>query len=345
MQTLVTGGSGFIGQHLVAALLREGRRVRILDIRPPTCNLEGVQFLKGSVVDRAKVREAVSGVEEVYHLAALPGMWVPDKQDFNAVNCLGTEIVIAAARERGVSRLLHCSTESILFSASNKDGFVAEHISTTLEEMPGAYTRSKLMAEQRALEAAASGFPVVVASPTMPIGNDRSLTPPALMLQYFMKHRIQFYLDFVVNLVDVQDVAEGLMLAMQRGRRGERYVLGGKNISLKKLLATLAIRSGRKTVPIPVPAGPALMIAGAVEFIANHATHRPPTATVEGVRIALWSKPLSIEKSRRELGYSPRPIGPALEYAILSVIEANKRYRGGRYAESDSYLERGVDTK
>ena len=239
MQTLVTGGSGFIGQHLVAALLRHGRRVRILDIQPPTSELEGAQFLRGSVLDPPKVREAMSGVEEVYHLAALPGMWVPRKQDFHTVNCLGTEVVIAAARALGVSRLLHCSTESILFSASNNDRFVAEHVSTTLEEMPGAYTRSKLAAEQSALKAAASGFPVVVASPTMPIGNDRSLTPPALMLQYFINRRIQFYLDFVVNLVDVQDVAEGLMLAMQRGRSGERYVLGGENITLKKLLALL----------------------------------------------------------------------------------------------------------
>jgi Nucleoside-diphosphate-sugar epimerases len=149
--------------------------------------------------------------------------------------------------------------------------------------MPGAYTRSKMSAEQRALEAAASGFPVVVASPTMPIGNDPNLTPPASMLQYFMNRRIQFYLDFVVNLVDVQDVADGLMLAMQRGRSGERYVLGGENISLKKLLAILGIISGRKAIRIPVSAGPAQMIAAAVEFIANHATHRPSKATVEGV--------------------------------------------------------------
>jgi dihydroflavonol-4-reductase len=317
MQTLVTGGSGFIGQHLVAALLRQGRRVRILDLRPPTCDLEGAQFIKGSVLDPAKVREAVTNVEEVYHLAALPGMWVPRMQDFHTVNCLGTEAVIAAARERGVSRLLHCSTESILFSASSSDRFVAEHTSTTLEEMPGAYTRSKMSAEQRAL-GAASGFPVVVASPTMPIGNDPNLTPPASMLQYFMNRRIQFYLDFVVNLVDVQDVADGLMLAMQRGRSGERYVLGGENISLKKLLAILGVISGRKAIRIPVSAGPAQIIAAAVEFLADNATHRPPTATVEGVRIALWSKPLSIEKSRRELGYAPRPIGPALERAISS---------------------------
>jgi len=123
-----------------------------------------------------------------------------------------------------------------------------------------------------------------------------------------------------VNLVDVQDVAEGLMLAMQRGRSGERYVLGGENITLKKLLALLGNISGRQTISIPVSAGLAQIIAAAVEFIANHATHRPPPATVEGVHIALWSKPLSIEKSRRELGYAPRPIKPALERAISSII-------------------------
>jgi len=324
MQTLVTGGGGFIGQHLVAALLRQGRRVRILDVCPPTSDLDGAQFLKGSILDPAKVREAITNVDEVYHLAALPGMWVPRKQDFHTVNCVGTEVVIAAARKCGVSRFLHCSTESILFSASSMDKFVAEHICTTLEEMPGAYTRSKLAAEQHALEAAASGFPVVVASPTMPIGNDRNLTPPASMLQYFVSRRIQFYLDFVVNLVDVRNVAEGLMLAMQRGKAGERYILGGENISLKKLLAILAIINGRKAIRIPVSAGPAQIIAAAVELIANHATHRPPTATVEGVRIALWSKPLSIEKSRRELGYAPRPIGPALDRAISSAIRQSR---------------------
>ena len=320
MQTLVTGGSGFIGQHLVAALLRQGRRVRILDVRPPTYPLPGAQFLKGSVLDPAKMREAVAEVEEVYHLAALPGMWMPQKQDFHTVNCLGTEAVISAARDRGVSRLLHCSTESILFSASSTERFVAEHICTTLEEMPGAYTRSKLVAEQRALEAAASGLPVVIASPTMPIGDDPNLTPPASMLKYFMSRRIQFYVDFVLNLVDVHDVAEGLLLAMQRGRSGQRYVLGGENISLKKLLAILGANSGRKALCVPVSAGIAQMIAAAVEFIANHVTHQPPAATVEGLRIALWSKPLSIEKSRRELGYAPRPIGPALEHAISSIV-------------------------
>jgi dihydroflavonol-4-reductase len=148
-QTLVTGGSGFIGQHLVAILARS-RRVRILDVRPPPCAPAGAEYLKGSVLDADLVREALDDVEEVYHLAALPGMWMPRKDDFHAVNCRGTEVVINAARKRGISRFLHCSTESILFGSTSTDSVVTEQVCGALDEMPGAYTRSKLLAEQSA---------------------------------------------------------------------------------------------------------------------------------------------------------------------------------------------------
>ena len=323
--TLVTGGSGFIGQHLVAALLGRGRRVRILDIRPPACSPAVAQYVKGSVLDPITVQEALDDVEEVYHLAGLPGMWVPNKQDFYAVNSRGTEVVIGAARERRVSRLLHCSTESILFSASSTEPDVTERICTTPDEMPGAYTRSKMIAEQLAFQAAASGFPVVIANPTMPIGSHhRNLTPPILMLQYFLRRRIQMYLDFVVNLVDVRDVASGLVLVMERGRNGHRYILGGEDISLKKLLDILGTISGRKALRIPIPAEIAQLAAATMELIADHVTRRPPAATAEGVRIALRSKALSLEKSRRELGYAPRPIEPALREAVACVLDRSQ---------------------
>ncbi len=190
IRTLVTGGSGFIGHYLVSALLGRGRAVRILDLRPPT--QAGVEYLRGSVLDRALVEEALSGVEEVYHLAGLPGMWIPHVQDFQAVNCRGTEIVVAAARKHDVARLLHCSTESILFGRSMSGAVVTEQCSATLDEMPGPYTRSKLGAEQIALQAAASGDPVVVAMPTMPLGpHDRNLTPPTAMLLHFLRRRVR----------------------------------------------------------------------------------------------------------------------------------------------------------
>ena len=284
-----------------------------------------VQYVRGSVLDPELLQAALDDVEEVYHLAALPGMWIPRKDDFHAVNFRGTEVVIDAARKRGVPRFLHCSTESILFSPSSSVPVVNEQVSTTLDEMPGAYTRSKILAEQSALQAAASGFPVVIANPTMPIGpHHGNLTPPTLMLQHFLGRRIQFYLDFTMNLVDVRDVAAGLVLAMQRGQIGHRYILGGEDISLRQLLDILGAISGREAVRVPIPAGVAQMTAAIMEFFADRMTHRLPAATVEAVRIALRSKALSIEKSRRELGYAPRPIEPALREAIASIPGASR---------------------
>ena len=324
-QTLVTGGSGFIGQYLVAALLGRGRRVRVVDLRPAADAPPGAQYIEGSVLDPQLIHEALDDVGEVYHLAALPGMWMPDKDDFHAVNCRGTEIVIAAARKRGVARFLYCSTESILFGPSLAPSVITEEVSTTPEEMPGAYTHSKLLAEQHALQAAASGFPLVIASPTMPIGAHHGrFTPPTSMLRYFVNRRIQLYLDFVMNLVDVRDVAAGLLLAMERGQTGHRYILGGEDVSLKQLLDIVAAISGRRAWPIAVPARFAQMTAAIMEFMADHVTHRPPAATVEGVRIASRSRPLSIEKSRRELGYAPRPIEPALRAAIASIPSGSR---------------------
>jgi dihydroflavonol-4-reductase len=319
-QTLITGGSGFIGQHLAAALLARGDRVRILDLRSPERGSAAAQYVNGSVLDPTLVRKAMEGVEEVYHLAGLPGMWTPRKLDFHDVNCHGTAVVLAAARESGVRRLLHCSTESILFARSDAGAAVTELTRTTPEEMPGPYTLSKMKAERLAMAAAASGLPVVIANPTMPIGPYRHLTPPTEMLRYFLNRRLQVYMDFVLNLVDVRDVATGLILAMERGRIGERYILGGEDLSLRKLLETLAAMSGHAALLVPFPGKMALIVAAAMEFMADHVTHRPPAATVEGVKIALRSKALSIEKSRFELGYTPRPIEAALRDVIAAVL-------------------------
>jgi len=193
--------------------------------------------------------------------------------------------------------------------------------------MPGVYTRSKFAAEQRALQAAASGFPVVIANPTMPIGpHYGNLTPPTLMLRYFIDRRIQLYFDFVLNLVDVRDVAAGLLLAMERGQSGHRYILGGEAISLGKLLRAVGAITGRKTLRVPIPAGIARTTAAIMELVSDHVTHRPPAGTVEGVRIALRSQPLSIESARRDLGYAPNPIGPALRETVASLVGSPGKY-------------------
>jgi dihydroflavonol-4-reductase len=318
-QALVTGGSGFIGAHLVARLAQE-RRVCILDVHPPACAPDGVRYVCGSVLDPKAVDAALEDVQEVYHLAALSSMWMPNKGDFQAVNCVGTQVVIDAARQHGVSRFLHCSTGALLFGRSGKETLITEETTTTFDEMPGAYTRSKLLAERSALQAAAAGFPLVIASPTMPIGpHNGNLTPPNQMLLRFLAQRLQFYLDFTINLVDVRDVASGLVLAMNRGQIGQRYILGGVDISLSKLLAMMGGISGRQALRIPIPGAVAQTAAALMEFCADHVTRRLPEATLEAVRIAVRSKPMSIEKARRELGYAPRPIEQALRDVIESV--------------------------
>ncbi len=326
---LVTGGTGFIGQHLVATLAAQGQWVRVLDLRPPGRALPDVHYVEGSVLDPDLVDHALEGVEQVYHLAGLPGMWTPRKKDFQAVNCDGTQIVIAAARKRGVARFLHCSTESILFHPSPSENAVAENASLSANDMPGPYTRSKLLAEKLAAQAAASGFPVIIGCPTMPIGpHDHSLTPPAAMLRHFLGERLQLYLDFIVNLVDVRDAAAGLVLAMEHGQVGHRYILGGESIPLKKVLQLMAAISGRRSLLIPVSGRASRMTTAVMEFVADHVTGRPPSGTVEGVRIALRARALSIEKAQRELGYTPRPIEPALRDTIAFLLGAGAHPEG-----------------
>ncbi|HXB78407.1 MAG TPA: NAD-dependent epimerase/dehydratase family protein [Bradyrhizobium sp.] len=327
-RVLVTGGTGFIGQHLVSALATGGRQVRVLDLRAPICAAPEVEYVQGSVLDPGSVTEALADVGEVYHLAGLPGMWLPQKADFDAVNRHGTEVVIMAARKKGVSRFLHCSTESILFRPSPLRGGPGDHSLLPPEEMPGLYTRSKMLAERFATQAAASGFPLVIGTPTMPIGpHDHNLTPPTAMLQHFLHARLQLYLDFVVNLVDVRDVATGLILAMERGQIGQRYILGGESIPLKKILQLTAMISGRRSLSIAVPGRLAEISAKMLELISDHVTHRPPTGTAEGVRIAMRATDLSIDKARRELGYAPRPVEPTLRDTIAYLLGSREHHK------------------
>jgi dihydroflavonol-4-reductase len=189
--------------------------------------------------------------------------------------------------------------------------------------MPGPYTRSKMLAEQFAMQAAASGFPLVVGSPTMPIGpHDHNHTPPTAMLRHFLDGRVQPYLDFVVNLVDVRDVAAGLILVMEGGQVGHRYILGSEGIPLKKVLELVTAISGRRHLHIPVSGRVAETATAMLEFIADHVTRRPPSGTLEGVRIALRATTLSIEKAQRELGYAPRPVEPVLRETITYLLGA-----------------------
>jgi dihydroflavonol-4-reductase len=325
---LVTGGSGFIGKYLVSALLARGRQVRVLDLELPPRALPQVEYVTGSVLDRDLVHSAMDGIGEVYHLAGLPGMWLPQKDEFDAVNCGGTKIVIETARKRGVKRFLHCSTESILFRASPSLDPLADDAFLP-DDMPGPYTRSKMLAERVAMEAAASGYPVVIGCPTMPVGpHDHNVTPPTAMLRHFLGKRLHLYLDFVVNLVDVRDAAEGLILAMERGQAGHRYILGGESMQLTQVLGLMAAISGLRVRRIQVAGRVAEIAAAALEFIADHVTRRPPSGTAEGVRIALRAEALSSERAQRELGYAPGPVEPVLRETIAHLLDAGHNQHG-----------------
>jgi dihydroflavonol-4-reductase len=191
--------------------------------------------------------------------------------------------------------------------------------------MPGPYTRSKMLADRFAMQATASGYPVIIGCPTMPVGpHDHNMTPPTAMLRYFLNRRLQLHLDFVVNLVDVRDAAEGLVLAMERGRVGQRYVLGGESMPLRQILELMAEISGRRGRRVQMNGKVAEMVTAILEFISDHVTHRPPSGTAEGVRIALRAGALSIEKAQRELGYAPGPVEPVLRETIAQLLDGGQ---------------------
>jgi dihydroflavonol-4-reductase len=320
---LVTGGSGFIGQHLVNALHARGRHVRILDRRPPRSARAELQYVAGSACDPHVADKALRGVAEIYHLAGMPGLWAPKKQDFDLANRLATEVMLAAARKHQVARFLYCSTESVLFGRERSARVITEETQTSVDEMAGTYTRSKKAAEELALQAAAAGVPVVIANPTMPIGpHHYELTPPTAMIRHFLRRRIAVHIKAVMNIVDVRDVATGLILAMERGQIGQRYILGGENTSLQHLLENIAATTGRTCVPLCIPTPLAAGLAAMMEFIADR-TWQVPAASREGVEIARRSRPLSSEKASRELGYTPRNLNEAL-WDTISWLETGR---------------------
>ena len=322
-RVLVTGGSGFIGSHLVEDLVARGDSVRVLDVAIPEAALPGVDYMRGSVSDPAACESAISGVERVYHLAGIAHLWRKDKGDFDTANRQGTETLLRVAEAKSVDRFVHCSTESILLP-KKRNGVAAidESAAPTLEDMPGPYTRSKYLGERAALLAAKRGLDVVVVNPTVPVGvGDRNMTPPAAMIALFLSGKTSFYLDCVLNLVNVRDLADGIVRAGDKGRTGERYILGGENVPLRDLLPTLERKSGLRMPRRTVPAAVALATGLVSGMIADHVTGKPPVVTREGVILALRSAPFDSAKAKRELGYAPEPI----DRALTEVVEAFKR--------------------
>jgi dihydroflavonol-4-reductase len=311
---LVTGASGFIGWH-VARLLRE-RGIPVRALCRPASRIPDldVERAAGDLRDKESLRSAVAGCGSVFHIAADYRLWSKNPNDLYASNVDGTRNMLEAARDAGVERFVYTSTVGCI---GMHNGAIGNETSPVgLEEMQGAYKRSKFLAEQVALEFAASGFTVVITNPTAPMGDhDFKPTPTGQIVDDFLKGKIPAFIDTGLNVVDIRDVAQGHLLAWERGRVGERYILGSENLTLKGILGTLASITGRKAPTVELPYFVA-WTAGVITTALAQVTGTPPRAPLEAVRMAKKKMWVSHAKAAAELGFAPRPARLALDSAV-----------------------------
>jgi dihydroflavonol-4-reductase len=319
----VTGGCGFIGRHLTTLLAQRGYGVRVLDLQDWPDAPAGVEIRKGSILDPVTMASAVEGVQLVFHLAANPNLWAPDPRTFHQVNYEGTCRVLEASAKAGVERIVYTSTESILKNIHARNGeasaLIDESVELAIGDVWGAYCRSKYLAECEARRAAKAGLPVVIVNPTMPVGpGDGLITPPTRMLIGFLNGATPAYLNCEFNLVDARDAANGHLLAAERGRIGERYILGGENLALGHVLDLLREMTGLPIARTRVPYALAY-VAGWIGEGLSRLTKRPPIAPLSGVVLARSSMAFDSRKARRELGWHTRPLRQSLQDAVLDL--------------------------
>jgi dihydroflavonol-4-reductase len=316
---VVTGGAGFIGTHLVKTLVARGQSVRVIE--HPRARVDhlpdgNVEIVRADIRDRDALRLALAGASNVYHLAADPNLWRRRPEEFEEVNHGGTRNVLENALDLGAKRILYVSTESILSSVKLRSVAV-EKLELCEADMIGPYCLSKYRAERFAFELAGQGAPVVVASPTLPVGpGDRNQTPPTRMALAFCRGAMPGYLDCRFNLIDARDVAEGLVRALECGRPTIRYLLGHVNVRLSDWLRMLAAVCGRKPPRLQVPYAVALATAWVSERWADYVSGEMPLATVTGVRLTRRSMHFDPSASLDELGIRPRDISESARDAV-----------------------------
>jgi dihydroflavonol-4-reductase len=312
--TLVTGATGFVGWHVARLLLERGHRVRAL-VRPSSRLRElEVEAAAGDLCDPDSLERAVAGCGLVFHVAADYRLWARDSGQLYRSNVDGTRNMLEAARKAGVERIVYTSTVGCIGFPGNGEGDETSPVS--LSQMTGAYKRSKYLAEQVALECARGGLPVVIVNPTAPVGDhDFKPTPTGKITVDFLRGAMPAFVDTGLNLVDVRDVAAGHYLACERGRTGERYILGCQNLTLEQILQRLAAASGRPAPATRIPYALAYA-AGAASTGWARLTGRAPRIALDSVRMSRRKMWVSHQKAARELGYTPGGVDDALKRAV-----------------------------
>lgn len=319
MTTLLTGATGFVGSAVLRRLIGSGHAVRAL-VRPGSRlhNLDGleVECVDGDLTDPSSLRRAVEGCDALFHVAAHYHLWTPDPKLPYRINVDGTRALMTAALDSGVQRIVYTSSVAVL--GLSPDGTSAdEDLPVSLEDMVGHYKRSKYLAEElvRGL-VAERGLPAVIVNPSTPVGpRDIRPTPTGRMIRDAANGRIPAFVDTGLNIVHVDDVAAGHILAFEHGTVGERYILGGQDMTLKAILAEVSRIAGRRPPLLRLPSSLLLPVAHAAEWWAS-LVGREPLVTVVGVRMARKRMFFSSRKARETLGYSSRPASEALADAV-----------------------------
>ncbi|HET7183493.1 MAG TPA: hopanoid-associated sugar epimerase [Terriglobales bacterium] len=321
MKAFVTGATGFVGSHVARELALHGADLRLL-VREssPTSNIDDLpaERVIGDLREPDSLRTAVSGCEVVFHVAADYRLWTRDAADVQSMyrcNVEGTRGLIDAARQAGVRRIVYCSTVATMGFTGN--GHPADERSPVgLDDMIGHYKRSKFIAEQVAIEAGKSGGDVVVVNPTTPVGErDLKPTPTGRIILDFLKRKFPAYVDTGLNLVDVHEVARGHLLALEKGAPGERYILGGENLTLKQILDKLAAITGLASPRVRLPYVVALAAGVGDTVVSGRFLHREPRVTLDAVRMGRKKMWVSSEKAQCQLGFNLVPVEDALRRA------------------------------